>query len=85
MNKFFLGLQPKKWFKSINISGTSPISVEIMETEPEFWQAVAAAAAATTVVMVVLVVVAVAVVLLVVMSYETTVSIHLLTPHKIHY
>jgi len=52
-----LGLQPKKWFKSINISGTNPISVEIMETEPEYWQAVAAAA--TTVVMVALVVVVV--------------------------
>jgi hypothetical protein len=53
-----------------------------MGTEPEFWQAVAATA--ITVVTVVLVVV-VAVVVLVVMSYETIVSCHLLTPHKIHY
>lgn len=81
-----MDLQPKKWFKSINISGTNPNSVEIMETEPEYWQAIAAAAAATTVVMVVLVVVAVVVLVLVLvmMSYETTVSSHL-TPHKIHY
>jgi hypothetical protein len=45
-----------------------------MGTEPEFWQAVAAAA-----------ITVVTVVVLVVMSYETIVSCHLLTPHKIHY
>jgi hypothetical protein len=68
-----LGLQPKKWFKSINIAGTNPFSVEIMETEPEYWQAVAAAATSVVVVVV-----------LVVLSYESTVSSNLML-HKIHY